>query len=255
VILLISAQAWAQSDAESSPADKFEDSRNPKVFFRHLAEDQARLWTSPLRVKPQDAEWLVPIAGITTGLIMTDRTSGHEIFRQNHVNLSDHIANYGLGAYGGVVAGLYFFGHRSGNLREQETALLAGESGINALAMSTVLKYVFERNRPLKGDGKGHFFRPVSGSFYSTHAAIAWSFASVISSEYPGWLSRTLAYGGATAISFARVSGQKHWPSDVFVGSVAGYLTGKNVFRALHDPDVDRESYGVFIRPRVNWSV
>lgn len=255
LILFISTNALAQSDADASPPEKFEDSRNPKVFFRHLAEDQARLWTSPLRVKPQDAEWLVPVAGIATGLIMTDRTSGHEIFRQDWVNSSDAIANYGLGAYGGVLAGLYFFGHRSGNLRQQETALLAGEAGINALALSTVLKYVFERNRPFEGDGKGHFFRPVSGSFYSSHAAIAWSFASVISSEYPGWLSRTLAYGGATAISFARISGQKHWPSDVFVGSVAGYLTGKNVFRARHDPNVDREFYGVFVRPRVNWNV
>jgi membrane-associated phospholipid phosphatase len=250
----VHAQDQGSDTLALKPKDSFEDSRKPKVFLRHLAEDQVRLWTSPLRLRPADAEWMIPVGGITTGLIMTDRTTEFQVSRGNHVNVSDNIANVGLGAYGGVVAGLYFFGHRSGDLRKQETGLLAGEAGINALAISTALKYVFERNRPLEGDGKGHFFRPISGSFYSTHATIAWSFASVISSEYPGWLSRTMAFGGATAISLSRVTGQKHWPSDVFVGAVAGYLVGKNVYRVRHDPDIDINSYGTFEKAHPDWN-
>ncbi len=258
-VMSIGIPIYAQTEPIDSSSlkvhDTFEDSRNPKVFLRHLAEDQARLWSSPVRMKPNDMEWLVPIGGITTGLIMTDRTAGHEMSRGGHVNLSDNVANFGLGAYGGVVAGMYLLGHRHGDLRQQETALLAGEAGIDAFAINTVLKYAFERNRPLEGDGKGHFFRPVGGSFYSAHTTVAWSFASVIASEYPGWLSKTLAYGGATAISLSRISGQKHWPSDVFVGSVAGYLIGKNVYRVRHDASIDRDSYGLFIKPHPTWNI
>ena len=253
----MSAAVLAQTKPPDSTAvnqDSIQDSRNPKVFLKHLVEDQARLWTSPLRIKPSDAEWIVPVAGITTGLIMTDRTAAHEISRSANQSFSNSFSNYALGAYGGAVAGLYLFGHRSGDLREQETGLLSAEAGINALGVATALKYAFERERPTEGDGKGHFFRPVAGSFYSTHATVAWSFASVIASEYPGWLTKTLAYGAATAISFSRVPAQQHWPSDVFVGSLAGYLIGKNVYKVRHDPNIDRQSYGMFITPRTDWN-
>jgi membrane-associated phospholipid phosphatase len=249
------AQDQTANDFPPKPQDSLEDSRNPRVFLKHLAQDQARLWSSPFRLHPNDAEWMVPVAGITTGLIMTDRTSGYEIARSFNVSRASSFSNYAMGAYGGAVVGFYWLGHRSGDLHEQETGLLAGEAGINAFAMSEVLKYVFERDRPLEGDGKGHFFRPVHGSFYSAHATVAWSFAAVIASEYPGWLSKTLAYGGATAISLSRVAGRNHWPSDVFVGSVAGYLIGKNVYKVRHDPDIDTDLYGTFVKPTTSWSI
>jgi membrane-associated phospholipid phosphatase len=258
VLSLFGVSAFGQIDADSEGNsglhESIEDSRNPKTFLKHLLEDQSRIWTSPLRVQRHDAGWMLPVAGITTGLIMTDRTTGFEMSRGNHVSLSDNIANLGLAAYGGTVAGFYLIGRREGDLRKQETGLLAGEAGINALAVSTVIKYAFNRNRPLEGDGTGHFFRPVSGSFYSAHSTIAWSFASVIASEYPGWLSKTLAYGGATAISLSRVSGQKHWPSDVFVGAVAGYLIGKNTYHVRHDPEVDSNAYGTFENSHPAWN-
>lgn len=231
-----------------------EDSRRPKTFVKHLLQDQQRLWTSPLRVQPHDSEWLVPVAGVTVGLLMTDRTSSHEISRGNHLGASDNVANYGLLAYGGTVAAFFLRGSRTGDRREEETGLLAGEAGIDALAINTVLKYAFERERPFTGDGQGHFFHPIAGSFPSTHATVAWSFASVIASEYPGWLSKTLAYGGATAISMARVSGQKHWTSDVFVGAATGYLIGKNVYRNRHDSSVDDLSYGTFVNRHPAWN-
>lgn len=242
------------ADSLPKSQDSIEDSRNPKVFLKHLVQDQARLWTSPLKTEPKDAVWMVPVAGVTTGLIMTDRTSSYEMARSVNANRAATFSNAALAAYGGTVTGFYLFGHRHGDLREQETGLLAGEAGINALAINEVLKYAFERERPLEGDGKGHFFRPIAGSFYSAHSTIAWSFAAVIASEYPGWLTKTLAYGGAAAISASRVFGQQHWNSDVFVGGVAGYLIGKNVFRVRHDRNIDSDLYGSFVSPRTSWN-
>jgi hypothetical protein len=185
---------------------------------------------------------------------MTDRASEKELTRGNHIHLSNNVSNYGLAAYGVTVAGLYLRGHRDGDDRLQETGLLAGEAGLNALAVGTAFGYVFERDHPGQGDGKGHFFRPIATSFYSTHSTIAWSFASVIASEYPGWLSKTLAYGGATVISMARVSGQKHWTSDAFAGAVTGYLIGKNVYRARHNSVMDDGSMGTFVNSHPAWN-
>jgi hypothetical protein len=38
----------------------------------HVFEDQKQIWLSPLEVRLSDAEWLVPLTGITTGAILTD---------------------------------------------------------------------------------------------------------------------------------------------------------------------------------------
>jgi hypothetical protein len=243
----------AQNVDDSKERAAFDDSRDPKIFLKHLVEDQERLWTGPARMKISDAEWLVPVGGITTGLIMTDRASSREISRRGHADLSNGAANIGLGMYGITVAGLYLSGRHNRDPHQEETGLLAAEAGINAFAIGTAIGYAFERQDPQEGDGKGHFFRPVASSFYSTHSTIAWSFASVIASEYPGWLSKTLAYGGATAISMARVSGDKHWLSDTFVGAVTGYAIGKNVYRVRHDPKIDSDLYGTFVRNKTTW--
>src|SRR5271156_719508 len=36
--------------------------------------DQKQIWTSPEKIRPADTTWLVPILGITAGLIQTDGT-------------------------------------------------------------------------------------------------------------------------------------------------------------------------------------
>ncbi len=50
---------------------------NESKFLIHLAEDQKEIWTSPFHLKPGDAKWLVPMAGITTGLMVTDPQSSY----------------------------------------------------------------------------------------------------------------------------------------------------------------------------------
>jgi membrane-associated phospholipid phosphatase len=246
----------AHSNETASAKEKFtvQDSRNPKVFLKHLAEDQKSIWTSPFRLKPDDAAWLVPVGGVTAGLIETDATVQKSI-PGNHISLSNNIANFGVGAYGGVVIGAYLLGMHQHDPREEETGLLAGEAGLNAFAISYVFKYAFQRQRPLEGNGRGDFWtQPNSGSFYSAHSTVAFAFASVIASEYPGWLSSSLAYGGATVIAAARLTGKQHFPSDVFVGALTGYLIGKDVYKLHHNPDLDGTQYGTFVKDHTTWS-
>jgi hypothetical protein len=61
--------------------------------------------------------------------------------------------------------------------------------------------------------------------------------ASVLAHEYPGTMTKLLAYGTASAVSIARVTGQKHFAADVFVGSALGWYLGREVYRAHHNPD------------------
>src|SRR5262245_14409333 len=47
-------------------------SDNPAQFLRNLALDQKAIWTSPFKAKIGDLNWLVPLAGLTAGLINAD---------------------------------------------------------------------------------------------------------------------------------------------------------------------------------------
>jgi hypothetical protein len=71
-----------------------------RYLVRHLLCDQAQISTSPFRLRLKDAQWLVPFAGVTTGLIMTDRTTSFELSRGNHISVSNHIADGGVALAG-----------------------------------------------------------------------------------------------------------------------------------------------------------
>jgi membrane-associated phospholipid phosphatase len=66
---------------------------------------------------------------------------------------------------------------------------------------------------------------------------ISWSIASVLASRYPDnpWVKYG-SYGLATAVSLARVTGQNHYPSDIAVGAILGYLIGHYVIRLHGNP-------------------
>ena len=136
----------------------------------------------------------------------------------------------------------------TGTGRVKETGLLSGEALINSYVVVEALKTVFGRERPTVTDGQGKFFQEFSDpSFPSSHAVLSWTAASVIAHEYPGWLSQTLAYGTASAVSIARVTGRKHFPSDVVVGGGLGWLIGRQVFTRHHDTELDKAEYGNFV--------
>jgi membrane-associated phospholipid phosphatase len=255
--LAIAPAAWAQdktAEEEPSPSQKTnhperhaEPADQPKYLLKHLVQDQLAIWSGPFKMKAADLKWVVPIAGITTGLIVTDRTASHEASRLTSFNTA-RFSDIGLAVAGGTSAGLYMLGRRRGDVQLRESGVLAGEAMVDALAVDEVLKYAFQRQRPSEVNGAGRFFQTGSlNSFPSAHATLAFAAASVLAHEYKGWLTQGLAYGGASAISLARVTGKQHFPSDVFIGGTLGYLIGRDVYRTRHQSDLDQANYGIFV--------
>ena len=236
------AQPAGSSNSLAEPVD------NPKYLLKHIGQDQVAIWTSPFKARISDLKWLVPFAGITAGLIATDATASHEASRVFPSFNSSKFSDIGLAVAGGSAVGFYALGLRNGNSQLRETGVLAGEAMVDGLVVNEALKYVFQRESPSEDNGAGHFFQTGSqNSFPSTHATLAFAFASLVAHEYNGWLSQTLAYSGATAISLARVTGGDHFPSDVFVGATIGYLIGRQVYKAHHDWDLEPNNYGTFV--------
>ena len=152
------------------------------------------------------------------------------------------ISNAGIGALVGGAAGMWLLSYPSRNEHWRETGLLAGQAALNSLVAVEALKYSLGRERPLQGDGSGHFFQGGT-SFPSEHAAAAWAVAGVIGHEYPGPVPKLLAYGLASLVSYSRIRAEQHFPADVFVGSIVGSLIAQQVYSRHHDPELGGETW------------
>ena len=219
-----------------------------KKMFLNIPGDQKAIWTSPLHIRATDSAWLLPLGGVTAGLVASDEhTMTRTRSNADAISLGKNVSDITLASMASVPALMYVWGGLHGDPRAHETGLLSGEALMNSFVVDEALKVVFARERPTPVDGQGRFFQTISNaSFPSTHSTLGWTIASVIAHEYPGWLSQTLAYSGATAISVSRVAGRQHFPSDVVAGAAVGWLIGRQVFRAHHNPDIDDAEFGSF---------
>jgi membrane-associated phospholipid phosphatase len=225
--------------------DTFPDSARTG-FIGHLqdfVDDQKHIWTSPFRTRLSDATWLIPLSGIAAGLFATDRQFNASL-PQNTVTLTHYrkMSDFGMASLVGAGAGLYLVSFPAHNEHWRETGFLAGEAALNSLVSAEALKYSLGRERPQQGNGRGSFFSGGT-SFPSEHAAVAWSIAGVIAHEYPGTLPSLFAYGAASAVSLSRVKTRQHFASDVFVGSLLGYLTSQSVYSRRHDAEIGGGSW------------
>ena len=210
---------------------------NEKYFLQHLLIDQKNIWTSPAHVQSDDAKWLVPSVGIATGLFATDPSSSFGM-ASYHPNTWKEVSNYGLGAALGTTGAMYIWGHITNNDRAREAGVLATEAMLDVLPIQYAIRGATGRLRPYQSNYQNDFFDG-GNSFPSSHAAVAFAFASVVAHEYPNVYAQIGAYGLATAVSLARVEASQHFLSDVFAGGLIGYQIGRQIYKTRHNPRLD----------------
>jgi membrane-associated phospholipid phosphatase len=124
--------------------------------------------------------------------------------------------------------------------KNQKSLYMAGELAggiVMAGAATEAFKLAFGRERPYQTVSPSNFFKGGS-SFYSGHAITAWTFATVISKNYPrqdlGFIGihgrlpilPVLMYSAASLVCVQRLYSHSHWASDVYYGALAGYGAG-----------------------------
>jgi membrane-associated phospholipid phosphatase len=209
-------------------------------LVRDFLGDQVAIWSSPKDLRLSDTSWLFPYAGLTAGLFVTDTDfSRHEV-STNPKTLSHYssISNYAVFGLAGGAGAMWLLSYGNHNAQWHETGFLAGEAAADSLVMTEAFKYAFRRERPFQNNGNGSFFQSGGDSFPSEHSAAAWSIASVVAHEYPGPLTKILAYGAASLVSYSRVKAHQHFPSDVMVGALIGELSAYKVYSRHHDPEL-----------------
>jgi membrane-associated phospholipid phosphatase len=258
IIVAVAGTTWAQESTENegqllpdttnmkqlNSTGEFSETRVGFSLLKNITLDQKTIWTSPFHLHWDDGTWLFPFATVTAFSVATDRSFVRALSSDpQKLNRYRSFSNDGVAALVGVGAGSYLWSYISHSEHQRETGILTGEAVINSLLTTQALKFTFGRERPTADQGRLDFFKG-SNSFPSDHAAAAWSAATVIAHEYPGFVTQTLAYGLATAVSASVVLGKDHSPSDALVGSAMGWLVGRYIYRAHHDPDLGGATVG-----------
>ena len=134
-------------------------------------------------------------------------------------------------------ARLLIAGYARHDSYQVDTALLAGEAYADSAVVDLAIKAITRRKRPSDvppgapfddtffSGGKSPF---KGSSFPSGHATGAFAVATVVATRYHThrWVPWAV-HGFATAVSFSRITGESHFPSDVFLGAALGYTISR----------------------------
>jgi membrane-associated phospholipid phosphatase len=237
----VSSSATTVMAPAGTPGDALPDAPAPqkpvteKGLILAILKDQLPIWTSPVRIRTHDLIWLLPLGAATGVTMATDSDAMRGVSRDRTFNKdSVNVSNSLLGGEIAVPVVLYGVGLFKGNARTRENGILSGEALADSVVVEEVTKVIFRRERPLYHDAAGDFFASnvgPDGSFPSSHSMLAWTLAAVVAGEYPSKWVQLSIYSVASGVSLTRVLGQEHFPTDVLLGGVAGWLIGHYVSR------------------------
>lgn len=214
-------------------------------FPRYLLEDQKAIWTAPFRIdSPENAKRWAVFGGVATGLLATDRWTSTRLPNTNG-QVKAAMWTSRIGAVYTLLpatAGIWAVGALTKNEKVKKTGYVGVEALTNAALVSMGLKAITQRQRPIEGDGYGHFFKGAGrvwnsgSSFPSSHSMETWAVASAIAHQHPdSKIIPIVAYGLAGTVSASRIAARKHFASDVVVGAIMGYFIGEYVSNR-HNP-------------------
>jgi len=203
--------------------------------LRRGLQDQKELYAAPFKVK--NLKWDALFLGTTAALLATDRQVMRNV-SNDHVDIGHRLALGMLLGTAAIPSVTWLYGLKTGDRHADETGYLTLESLANTFLIYTPMQFIAGRERPDEGTGNGRFWRhgAFNTSFPAGHPMFTWAMASVVAHEYPKTWVKVVVYGAAASVSGARILGRNHFPSDIWVGSILGYLIGTHIFHAHCDP-------------------
>jgi membrane-associated phospholipid phosphatase len=227
-----------------------------KTYFLLLGSNLKQSFTKPFHMTGKDWGKFGAFVGATGALALADEAIQQEAlrFRNNNpkvIKVGKAVTNFGgiYETYTLAVLGTYGFLFRNQKLKT--TTLLASQAYITGAIVESVIKTLSGRTRPNYYDPRleaepsfkgpfGNVSKDFVGgrsnsSFPSGHATVAFAAATVFAMEYRTtvWVP-IVSYSAASLISVSRITENKHWTTDVFVGATLGYLIGRQIVNNYH---------------------
>lgn len=227
--------------AEDSP----EENKLNAKYLKTIASDFGKVLVSPKDWDKKDIGNLVFILG--TGLLLYSvdqeiQQAGGGDTTNDAFNFITSLGNGGTLA--GLAAALYVGGEVSNNDGLRETALLTFESLLTSAVIVQGMKILTGRARPQTGEPYNIFdpftLRSSYNSFPSGHSAAAFAVASVIAAQSKDANIDFLVYTLASFIALSRIYQNKHWASDIFIGSAIGLVVGKKICTLNRDRNTNK---------------
>lgn len=128
------------------------------------------------------------------------------------------------------IAAIYIYGASSKNKETRNLGLRLAEATFYSGSISLLGKFVLGRKRPTNNNDPINF-EPFSAcwenmSLPSGHTTLSFAYSTVMASVYKNFFWKFGWYSLATLVGAARIYNNKHWLSDVLLGSLVGYFIG-----------------------------
>lgn len=231
VIIFLSIFLSAQLYSQSKETNYF------KIIGKDIStsfDDGVCLFTSPFRFSGND--WLKAGATVlVTGTFMNFDKDIRKEFSKNHNDTKDKLADVGNG-YGNLITpvvlggGIYSYGLFFKDEYVRETGRMIFEAVLYSGIITDVSKVVIGRSRPYSERGPNFYnmftFNEGSLSFPSGHSTVAFAISSVLANRIHNTYASIGLYSVSTLTALSRIYSDKHWASDVVIGSAIGYFVG-----------------------------
>jgi membrane-associated phospholipid phosphatase len=215
------------------------DYRLNKAYFLSYFHDLGHVVTSPLRWKSREWGNFAVFTGVTGAALAADWEI-RRIVQGNQNRLSTETSKivepFGnlYGVY--LFPAMYVVGLAAKDRRIQSVAL----GGTKSLAISTLIyattKTLIRRNRPDKASSSFDFAPPFQRKSFTSspsgHSNTIFTVATALALEFreTKWVP-IVAYTIATLTAASRIYQNRHWTSDVVVGSALGHFVTRAVWK------------------------
>ena len=223
-------------ESNSSGKIQKEDTCRLVQDANHFYRIGLNLLTAPKTFKVNDWQQCGLIASSTAFLILIDKNL--QGFAQDNQNQNNNwlfsIDRYHGNIYTAVLAGgTYGLGYLFKNAKICQMGLHSMEAFLYSGILTSTLQTIFGRRRPYGGENN-LIFKPftkktIYNALPSGHTTVAFAVSTVMAKSLDNLVWKTFWYGNACLVGAARVYHNKHWLSDIFLGSVIGYIVANYI--------------------------
>src|SRR5436309_5286751 len=110
-----STSSPADALSEVKAASKTSEGKELGLVGRFV-DDQRRIWTAPAGLRFSDTQWLVPLSGLTAGLMVTDSDFNRSLTHNpKTISRYNNLSNASVAALVGGAGGMWLLGHARHN--------------------------------------------------------------------------------------------------------------------------------------------
>ena len=230
---------------------EFHEVKLNKAYIKSCFTDTWEALKSPARWRGRQWGTFAVVAGVGI-LAYTQDDVIRDAFQRNRTEGLDNASKYFFEPLGsGIITIPLSVGFWAvGALSDNERAARVGLTSVKAMAITAVftyaIKYATQRHRPHDDTPpdpriwEGPFGSYSNTAFPSGHSSMIFAVAAVFASEYKDkiWVP-VVSYSLASLAAASRVYDDKHWASDVIIGSALGFFIGKFVYKStIRNPNL-----------------